>query len=96
MTFLQIPDGDGYETSYEEAMHAFDTCVKKYQSLVNAEMRDFRDIDVYKDKIDYRVQEPRCCSNCKWCMKTFERDVHSRCCKPDGKPIKMQCCNPLN
>lgn len=54
VAFLDVPE-DSWEEDYHKALEDFKTCVSKYQSLVNAEMRDFRDIDVYKDKIDYKV-----------------------------------------
>ena len=45
--FMQIPPDDEWQTNYAIAITDFNTCVKKYKSLIDAEMRDFRDIDVY-------------------------------------------------
>lgn len=103
VAFLEIPEDDRWEPDYYKALEDFNCCVKKYQSLVDAEMKDFRDIDIYKDKIGYEVQLPeRCCGSCKWCMKTFEDDGpawdfhHHHHHMHRGKPIKMQCCCPEN
>lgn len=92
--FLQIPDReDNYEYDYNVAIETFNTCVKKYQSLIDAEMRDFRDIDVYSENIGYKVQHVECCQSCRWCIKTFPRKDPNTCCK---KPIKLQCGCPNN
>lgn len=53
--FLQIPGDNTYEYDYTVAMCNFNACVKKYKSLIDAEMRDFRDIDVYSKNIGYEI-----------------------------------------
>ena len=96
--FLCIPE-NGYEQRYDEAIMAFDGCVMKYKSLVDAETRDFRDIKVYEKNIGYEVQRPQCCASCKWCMKTIEHSHHPwehRPFHPKNDYVKMQCCNPKN
>lgn len=91
---LRIPENENeYETSYDVAMSNFNMCVQKYQSLINAEMRDFRDIDVYKENIGYEVQDVECCATCKWCIKTFECNKH---CSSRKILKKLQCCCPMN
>lgn len=83
---LKIPE-EGYETDYKKAKHDFDTCVQRFNSLVRAETRDFKDIEIYKDKIGYKVLEPECCAFCKWSRE------HSHGCH--CKPV-IECHNPKN
>ena len=91
--FLQIPSDGSYEPKYDIAIENFNACVKKYQSLIDAEMRDFRDIDVYSENIGYEVQKVECCSSCRWCMKTLAKGKHT---PKHENVIKMQCCCPMN
>jgi len=49
----QVPHGDDYCSNYFEMMDAFNENVKRYSSLIDAELKDFKDIEVYKDKIGY-------------------------------------------
>ena len=86
--FLTIPD-EGYETDYFKAQHDFDTCVQRYDSLVKSEMKDFRDIDIYKDKIGYEVLDPECCKTCKYAVLAKEPSMHRG-------HMKLECHNPEN
>jgi hypothetical protein len=36
---------------------------------VKAEMKDFKDIEVYKERINYELPELSCCQFCKYAMK---------------------------
>lgn len=84
------PTGDPlineYEKCYNKAIGFFDECVRKYTSLVNAEQRDFQDIEVYKTKIGYRLTCPKCCATCKWL--TILKKQHN-C-------TELKCKNPEN
>lgn len=91
--FLEIPSDGSYEMDYEVAGKTFDECVKRYASLVDAEMRDFRDIDVYSEKIGYEVQKVECCETCKWCLKEYE---HNGACPEHVKPKCLRCGSPMN
>ena len=90
--FLTIPE-NGYDLDYKRAMESFETCVQRYSSLVNAETKDFNNIEIYKDRIDYRVQKPDCCANCRWCRGCHRHHDH------DGYaefPHHLECHNPKN
>lgn len=75
--FLMIPEGQAWEFEYEIAMKNFKDCVDRYNSLVAAEMKDFKDIDIYKDRIKYVETKPCCCMFCRWCTQVF-LDDHCR------------------
>ena len=95
--FLQIPEDGSYEPDYAVAMSNFNACVKKYQSLINAEMKDFRDIDVYSENIGYEVQHVECCQFCRWCIKTAVKGdglQYGSHCK--NHIVKFQCACPMN
>lgn len=62
-------------------------CVKNYTMLVKAETRDFQDIDVYKERIQYRETCPECCATCRWCKSGLRNVVIDR---------KLHCINPKN
>lgn len=83
---LTIPE-HGYEEDYGKIKKEFDICVQRYNSLVKAETKDFRDIDIYKDRIGYKKTHPECCMFCKWCKK---HDCH---CNED---LVLECHNPDN
>jgi len=74
MPFLTIPEGQAWEFEYDIAMKNFKDCVDRYNSLVAAEMKDFKDIDIYKDRIQYVETKPCCCMFCRWCTQVFLDD----------------------
>lgn len=79
-------------TDYNKALEIYNLCVKNYTNIVKAETRDFQDIDVYKDKIDYHMTTAKCCGTCKWCRETppyLDDYIY-------GETKKLECCNPLN
>ena len=92
--FLEIPDADQWQTDYLSAMHDFHVCVERYSSLVKAENKDFRDIDIYKERIDYVETRPECCQFCRWSISCFE----DSCSKPNStcKSTTLVCTNPEN
>ena len=71
---------------------AFRECVVEYVSLVKAETRDFQDINVYKDRIQYGVTKPNCCATCKWCVPEYGRPREYTF----GIDGKLKCTNPKN
>lgn len=81
---MNVPD-EGYEIDYHKALHDFDTCVQRFDSLVKAETQDFRDIELYKDRIGYETLRPKCCLFCKWCEQ-----------RHDGHCGVLECHNPEN
>lgn len=85
---LQIPEAEGeLEFNCMKAHYDFDTCVQRFDSLVRAETRDFKDIEIYKDKIKYEVLKPKCCAFC-----AFSREHrHGYGCRP-----YLECHNPDN
>ena len=84
---MTIPE-DGWEFDYRKAMESFTTCVDRYNSLVAAEIKDFRDIDIYKDRIKYVETKPCVCMFCKWCRQVYLDQHCSR--------WKLECHNPKN
>lgn len=90
--FLRIPEY-GYEPKYTKAQNDFQTCVQRYSSLIDAEMKDFNDIDIYKEKIHYEVLHPDCCQFCKWSRL---KDRHHRDCHCHDPFAKFECHNPKN
>ena len=62
-------------------------CVRNYTALVKAETRDFQDIDVYKERIEYRETCPECCATCRWCKSGLKSIMLDR---------KLRCINPKN
>ena len=89
---LRFPE-NGYDTDYKKVEIEYHKCIEQYKSLVEAEVQDFKDINVYKDKIDYHVLRPDCCMYCRWCRK---KDVPPWC--NDGHRDKpwLECHNPKN
>lgn len=84
---LRIPEAEGeLEFDCAKARYDFDTCVQRFDSLVHAETRDFKDIEIYKDKIKYHVLKPKCCAFC-----AFSREH----CHHGGMPY-LECHNPDN
>lgn len=81
--FLQIP-ADGHEVDYAKAQCDFKTCVERYSSLVWAEMKDFNNIDIYAEAVQYEVLKPDCCMNCKYG------------CPSIACPGKYECHSPKN
>ena len=64
------PDAEGqYFFDYIKATECFSNAVSKYDATLKAEVKSFVDINVYKDKIDYKVLSPSCCMNCKFCYR---------------------------
>ena len=89
---MTIPE-EGYESDYAKIEKAFDTCVQRYDSLVKSETQDFRDIDIYKDKIGYEKVEPECCMFCRWSRRMYgmhDEHCYSKDC------TKLECHNPKN
>jgi hypothetical protein len=86
--FLMIPEGEAWEFEQDIALKNFNDCIDKYNSLVAAEMKDFKDIDIYKDRIKYVETKPCCCMFCRWCKQVFLDD---RCTQR-----KLECWNPKN
>ena len=58
----------GYEMDYGKAKKQFDTCVQQYRALVKAECKDFRDVDIYAEKMGYH-DNVKCCATCRWSMR---------------------------
>lgn len=82
---LVIPeDPNTYEYDYNVAQKTFGMCVQKYDSLLKAETKDFRDIDVYAEKIGYEKTQPECCKFCKWCVVN-SYDNHIECHNPKNQ-----------
>lgn len=92
LQILQKPeDGEPPMFDYNQAICFYDDCVKKYSDLVKAEVKDFQDISIYKDKIGYEVTCPACCMTCKWAsMNKTQKDFVF------GVSQKMVCMNPDN
>lgn len=76
---------DGYEMDYRKAKKQFDTCVQQYRSLVKAECKDFRDVDIYAEKMGYH-DDVKCCATCKWSRRCHEPG----CCHRD----QLECHSP--
>ena len=86
--FLVIPEGEAWEFEQDIALKNFNDCIDKYNSLVVAEMKDFKDIDIYKERIKYVETKPCCCMFCRWCKQVF---LDERCTQR-----KLECWNPKN
>ena len=92
LQILQKPeDGEPPMFDYSYALSFYNECVKKYSDLVKAEVKDFQDISIYKEKIGYEVTCPACCMTCKWAsMNKTQTDFIF------GVSRKMVCMNPDN
>lgn len=90
---LTIPE-EGYESDYKKIEKEFETCVQRYDSLVKSETQDFRDIDIYKDKIGYEETKPDCCAFCKWSRRIHR--MHDEHCHHHKDHFKLECHNPKN
>lgn len=92
LQILQKPeDGEPPIFDYNYALNFYNECVKKYSDLVKAEVKDFQDISIYKEKIGYTVTCPECCMTCKWAsMNKTQKDFVF------GVSQKMVCMNPDN
>lgn len=66
---LDVYPNDGYEYDYVKAQMIFNEFIKKYSLLVDAEMSDFSDMNVYRERIEYIITQPECCGTCKYCEK---------------------------
>lgn len=68
---------------YRGAIAFFKQNVAIYSDLVKVETRHYQDIEIYKDKIGYKVAD--CCATCQWAKKN--PDPHARrrfvCCNED-------------
>ena len=53
-------------SDYGYALKLFKQYVDEYTSLVQAETRDYQDIEIYKGKFGYEETCPKCCETCKW------------------------------
>lgn len=49
------------------ALSFFKQNVAIYTDLVKVETRHYQDIEIYRDRIDYKIAD--CCASCKWAMK---------------------------
>lgn len=92
LVILQKPeDGEPPIFDYNYALRFYNECIKKYSDLVKAEVKDFQDISIYKDKIGYEVTCPECCMTCKWAsMNKTQKDFMF------GVSQKMVCMNEDN
>lgn len=86
---MRIPE-KGYEIDYREAQRAFDQFVKRYRALIVSEVADFRDVEVYKDRIDYKKTHPNCCQFCEWSRPCHASKHHC------GQSWQLECHNPAN
>ena len=52
--------------NYEEALKIYNKCIKRYSALVKAETKNIQDIDLFKESINYRIIQAKCCATCKF------------------------------
>lgn len=94
-TFLPIdvyPDYEQFEYDYCVVQKEFDRLVKKYSTLIEAEMCDFSDMSVYRERINYTMTQPKCCGTCKWCRPHKKHHCNSTC----NDKLMFECHNPQN
>ena len=84
---------EGFETDYAKAKHAFDSRVKKFAQIVEAETCDLNELDIYKERINYKLTSPKCCATCKWHRRAI--DMHSNNCQ-NSNSMTYECHNPQN
>lgn len=76
LIIFEAPDLDEpVITDLKVATKIYNDCVQNYTALVKAETRDLQDIDVYKEKIEYKEICPECCATCKWCKSKFNDEI---------------------
>lgn len=92
LEILRIDQKDGRPVSdYAWIQGQFDKCVRNYSDLVKAEVRDFQDISVYKDRIGYRRVKPECCATCRFAKRVCVKDDFRF-----GLSGRLECRNPKN
>lgn len=90
LVILVLPeDGKPPLTDYGVALKMFNECVENYKQLVKAETRDFQDIDVFKERINYKVTCPECCETCK-----FSKHHHTPGNFVFSVDKRLECTNP--
>ena len=100
LIILTIPEKGSDEVIFDYAIadNIYKDCIKQYTSLVKAETRDFQDIDIYKEQLDYEITCPKCCKTCKWSfIVPLDKEY------PNGQKDfifgitgKLKCLNPEN
>lgn len=61
-----------------QAIMEFKKQVDNYSALVKSQSRCLDDINLYKEKINYRKIDPDCCLNCKFCHNDHT-GIHLEC-----------------
>ena len=84
-----------FRKHFSEAYAHYLKCIELYTHLAIAETRNFQDIRIYADKIEYHLIDPQCCKNCKWSIKVHEYDQHCHCHEDHqtAKGTKYMCMN---
>lgn len=100
LIILTIPEKGSDEVifDYNIANEIYKDCIKQYTSLVKAETRDFQDIDIYKEQLNYHLTTPKCCKTCKW-SRIVPLDKNYPNGQKDfifGITGKLKCTNPEN
>ena len=82
---------ENVDNDYCRIKRVFNDTVKKFAQIVEAETCNLNELEIYKERINYKLTSPECCSTCKWC-----RYVHApRNCNPHDHMI-YECHNPNN
>ena len=87
------------EETFNEPSDAYcfyNKCIENYKHIVQVETKDFQDIAIYAEKINYHKIDPDCCANCKY-SRTCEADKDCNCHSippygPHHKPRKRLIC----
>lgn len=82
-----------FRKCFEEAYSFYNKCIQNYKELVIAETRDFQDIWIYADRIEYHKIDPECCATCKWSCKAMR---NAKCVPCDIKHNKDLVCMNKN
>ena len=61
-----------------QAIMEFKKQVENYSTLVKSQSRCLDDINLYKEKINYRKIDPDCCLNCRFCYNDHT-GMHLEC-----------------
>ena len=69
------------EETFNEPSDAYcfyNKCIENYKHIVQVETKDFQDIAIYAEKINYHKIDPDCCLNCRFCHNDHT-GIHLEC-----------------
>lgn len=75
------PDGETYDLRdeefdvYEDAVRHYETAIREYEYIVKTQTKDFQNIQVYAERINYRRICPNCCATCRYGMPTAQESL---------------------